>query len=116
MAPPIFELLASHVGEEASLETSVRARGGAVRPEVFIPAMGSKGTLTEPPQVPVLSTDVGARVRILRAPYEGKLGRIAGILKAPQLLESGVSAWGALIELEQTGQVFVPWQNLELID
>lgn len=115
MAAPIFEVLASHVGEQASIETSLRARGGAIRPEIFIPVT-AKGAVAEPPPVAVLTAEVGAHVRILRAPYEGKLGRIAGIPKIPQLLESGVSAWGALIELEQSGQAFVPWQNIELID
>jgi hypothetical protein len=33
----------------------------------------------------------------------------------PQRLASGIYAWGAEVDLESTGRVFVPFRNLESI-
>jgi hypothetical protein len=115
MAPPIFELLASHHGQEASLNTATHERGGPVRPEVFIPAMSSTGAPADAAQLSAPTAEVGSQIRISRAPYEGALGKIAAVPRRPQVLDSGVSTWGAEVELEGGERAFVPWPNLELI-
>lgn len=115
MAAPIFELLNAHVGEEATLNTTTRTRDGTVRPEVFVPVAPSAGAVTAAPPAN-LTTEVGARVRIIAAPQLGEIGKIVKIPKMPQTLESGISAWSAEIQLSTGPHVFVPWENLELID
>jgi len=45
----------------------------------------------------------------------GNVGKILDAPTLPQVLESGVSAWGADVELLTGSRVFVPWENLELI-
>lgn len=118
MAAPIFELLNSHVGEEAALNTTTprTARGdGTGRPEVFIPATPSTSTVAAVPP-PNLAVDIGARVRIIAAPHLGTVGKIVDIPKMPQTLESGISTWSAEVQLGMGDHVFVPWENLELID
>ena len=114
MAAPIFELLAAHNGEEISLNTVTRGRGGT-RPELFIPAVSTSGAPLDPQPLSPLVANIGATVRIMRAPHEGEIGKIADMPKFPQTLESGLSAWGAEIQLAGGERVFVPWQNLELI-
>lgn len=115
MAAPIFDLLSSRDGEEATLNTSSRTRGGATQPEVFIPALAAMGAPLDVPTMTELTGEAGATVRILRAPHMGAVGKIVSVPKLPQTLESGISAWGAEIELTGGEQVFVPWLNLELI-
>ncbi len=112
MAGPIFELLASHVGEAASLDAAPR-QDRAWRTEVFIPAL-SERELAKP--FAPLTAQMNARVRLLTAPSEGAIGKIVKIPPVPQSLESGVTAWGADVELTGSERVFAPWQNLELID
>lgn len=115
VAAPIFELLNSHVGEETILNTTPRTRGGAMRPEVFIPVAPSAGPVTAMSPAN-LTTQVDARVRIVAAPHLGEIGKIVKIPKMPQALESGIAAWGAEVQLSTGARVFVPWENLELID
>lgn len=115
MAPPIFDLLAAHNGEEASLNTSTRRRGAAMRPEVFVPVTAAdKDALDAQSRAP-LTGKVDARVRLLNAPHRGALGKIVRVPELPQSLPSGISAWGAEIEKSGGARVFVPWENLELI-
>lgn len=112
MAAPIFSLLSGHIGEETSVIAA--PRGGLLRPEVFIPApltaaAGAKVVDALP------EARVGAAVRILSAPRTGEFGKIKSVPARPQILESGVSAWGAEVELMTGESAFVPWENLELI-
>ncbi len=114
IAAPIFELLASHDGDETSINPMSGARNQG-RPEVFIPVIltGSAGASALPP--PALVAELHAPVRIAGGAHSGEIGAIAEMPAAPRVLESGASAWGAEIELTAGGRVFVPWENLELI-
>ncbi len=115
MAAPIFELLAAHHGEPASLNASPEA-GGGLKPEVFIPTVMNERQLVNVPTLAPLSTKMRARVRVLAPPQQGAIGTIVEIPELPQELESGVTTWGATIELTGSERVFAPWENLELID
>lgn len=115
MAAPVFELLASHVGEEISVNATMGTRRGTDRPEVFIPAVTSSASAAGIVAAPVPETCVGATVRILCAPHANEIGKIDALPNLPQNLESGISAWGAEIELAGGEGVFVPWENLELV-
>jgi hypothetical protein len=114
MSAPIWELLLSHDGEEASINTAPVGRTTA-RSEVFIPVMvpGGSGAALPPP---TLVAQVGARVRVIAASRCDGIGKIAQIPQVPRVLESGISAWGAEVELNTGDRIFVPWENLELID
>jgi hypothetical protein len=115
MAAPIFELLAAHHGEQTCLNASPDA-SGELRPEVFIPAVsGEPQSLNAQPLAP-LTAHAGARIRLLAPPSEGAIGTIVEIPRLPQVLESGVTAWGATIELDGSERIFAPWENVELID
>ncbi len=114
MCAPIFDLLAARDGEEISLNTETRTRGGATRPEAFIAApVTSETPIVQPP--PPLTAAIGAMVRLLASPLAGKIGKMVEVPTLPRSLESGAVAWGAEIELTGGERVFVPWSNLELI-
>ncbi len=110
LAAPIFQVLAAHNGEEASLNTT----SPTARPEVFIPmpATSSSGETALPP--PPLTLQVGARVRVVGKTHFGEIGTIAQVPTAPRVL-SGITAWGADVELSGGERWFAPWENLELI-
>lgn len=110
MSAPIFELLASHDGEETVVNTFAGARNA--RPEVFIPILAAGNTVTPPP---TLVAEVGTQVRILSGSYLGQMGKIHLVPTMPHTLESGISSWGAEIEFADGDHQFVPWENLELI-
>ncbi len=114
MCKPIWELLVSHNGEETSLNYCGE-RTGAERPEVFIPAISTVGTPLDAQPAPPLVEQRGAALRVTGGPQAGAIGKLAASAPLPRPLESGISAWGADIELTEGKQVFVPWHNLELI-
>jgi hypothetical protein len=114
MATATYELLAAHHGEETSLSAQGSIAGN--QPEIFIPAISTeKEPLNAQPLAPLVA-GMNARVRLLAPPQEGVIGRIVGIARRPQVLESGVVSLGAEVEPVGGGRVFAPWQNLELID
>ena len=114
MSAPFWELLLSHDGEEASINTAPVGRATA-RVEVFIPVMAPGGTGAALPP-PTLVAQVGARVRVIKASVCDGIGKIVQVPQAPRVLDSGISAWGAEVELNTSDRIFVPWENLELID
>lgn len=114
MCMPIYELLASHHGDETALNYC--SEGTALeRPEVFIPAISTTGAPLDAQPAPPLAEEPGATVRITGGPRAGAIGKLAAPAPLPQSLESGISARGAEVELTDGNPVFVPWHNLELI-
>jgi hypothetical protein len=122
MSTPIFDLLASLNGQEAAANGQMRLRGGYVRPEIFVPLVGSRpGDGGAPETITPLVVQPGARVRVTREPYLGRIGRL------PQELdmiwtsgESGVHLPCVEIDFENRQafageRALVPWTNLELI-
>lgn len=122
MCGPIFDLLTSLNGQEAAANGLTRMRGGSIRPEIFIPLVGSRPA---DPNVPIPATPLmvepGASVRIVREPYLGRIGIL------PQELvmtwtsgESGVQLPCIEIEFqnrqgELDERAIIPWTDLELI-
>ncbi len=114
MSAPIFDLLAARDGKEISLSTAMAPRGGARRPEAFIPgAPTTELQQVQPP--PPLIASIGATVRLLGLHSPSRVGKIMDVPDLPRGLESGVTAWGAEIEMTGGERIFVPWSNLELI-
>jgi hypothetical protein len=113
MASVIFELLRSNAGREASISGVTRLRWGTVRPEIIIPLHG-RGAKPSPQQLGG-ALEIGTQVRVIRQPYLGSVGQVVGLPSQPRIVDSGARLRGAEVELEEKGQVFVPYANLELI-
>jgi multidrug efflux pump subunit AcrA (membrane-fusion protein) len=114
MAEPIFQLLHGQTGREASISAETRARFGATRPEILIPLPTESRPAPPPPAGAPLK--VGARVRIVRPPYLGAVGTVSAIVPRVQRVESGARLRGVEVNLGgDTGTVFVPYVNLELL-
>jgi hypothetical protein len=113
MSRPIFKLLSSQSGREASLSALTQTRWGVRRPEILIPLpVDTKPALATPLGTPLT---VGARVRVIRGSLQGATGNVVGILDRSVQTDSGARVHGAEIELETLGKMFVPFANLEIL-
>lgn len=113
MAEPIFRLLTTHEGREASISGKTRTRWSIVRPEVVIPLPAE----TMPPAQSRSGAPltIGARVRIVRAPYAGQVGVVTALPAYARRIETGARVCGAEVKLDQGAPLFVPLANLEVL-
>lgn len=112
MAAPIFMLLRSNTGREVSISALTRNRWGVQRPEVLIPLPSD--SKPEPPAfgIPLV---VGVRVRVMRGPRQGKVGRVTALPELPQQIETGAKVHCAEVDLGgDDGRTLVPFANLEI--
>lgn len=113
MSAPVFHLLKTNDGREASISGRVRPRWGIVRPEIVI----SLPAETVPPSQtqPGTRLTVGAQVRVVRAPYMGTVGTVAALPTHARRIETGAKVHGAEVDLGQESLIFVPLANLEIL-
>jgi hypothetical protein len=113
MNSAIFELFATNVGREASLNAQPMDSWKGLRPEVIIPlpAVGSADVPSEAVQLVV-----GRRVRVLRAPFTGREGSVVSLPEGLQQLPNGIRVPCADVELGETGLVRVPIANLDILE
>lgn len=111
---PIFDLLRSYEGQEASIRGTMEARGGAVRPEmiIYLPHVPGEPVVESRPEL-VLGRR--AQVRIVRGPRLGQTGQVVDFPLHGRRLESGATCRGVEVKLESGEVVFVPQANVELL-
>ncbi len=113
MAEPVVALLQANLGQQAMLTTEPMSRRGARRPEILIPLEAEDKQPAEEGRPRPLQ--VGDRVRLLRAPHLGAMGRIDEILERPIPIESGARVPVARVDLGDGELVLVPQVNLEAV-
>lgn len=113
MSTPIFRLLKANSGREASISGRVQPRWGAVRPEIIVPLPAD--TLPSAHAQPGASLKVGARVRLVRAPYTGAVGTVVAIPVHAHQIQTGARVHGAKVDLGQDAPIFAPLENLEVL-
>jgi hypothetical protein len=82
------------------------------RPELVIPLPAS-GAL--PQAGDVVPFDAGHTVRVLRAPYSGRIGTVAALRPGPTALPNGLTVQAAEVRLENGETAIVPLANLEVL-
>ena len=113
MSGPIFHLLTTNDGREASINGQVQPRWGVVRPEIVIPLPAE---IVPPAQTePGAPLEIGARVRPVRAPYVGAVGTVVALPPRARRIPTGARVYGAEVDLGQEAPVFVPLANLEVL-
>jgi len=119
MAERTFDLLRSREGDFASVNGATQIRAGVMRPEVVIPltevARDRLGTGDEANRETGL-LELGRPVRIIRDPYFGLIGEVAGLPPEPHVLGSGSKARVLEVRLNNDESVVVPRANVELIE
>jgi hypothetical protein len=113
MARPIFKLLQSQAGREAALSGITRTRWGITRPEIIIP-LPADSKPSMPSSVGTLLS-INLRVRVVRGPHQGEVGAVTALYDQPRKIESGARAYGAEVNLDGSGKMFVPLTNLEIL-
>ncbi len=113
MSEPIFELLKTHDGREASISGRSQSRWPVVRPEIIIPLPGGTSAPSHVQIGTVLT--VGARVRAVRAPYMGAVGVVTALPAQARRTETGAKVHGAHVDLGQESPIFIPLVNLEVL-
>ena len=116
MAERTFELLKSREGDFAAVNGATQIRAGVMRPEIVVPlsAEEKKEKVESAHAAGLLS--MGRLVRIIRDPYFGLIGAVAGLPPEPQVVESGSKARVLEVKLESGEKVVVPRANVELIE
>lgn len=112
MAHRTWNLLQSVEGGAASVDGATQIRAGVIRPEVIVPHEREAG-VSEDESLQCLS--VGSRVRVIRAPNFGALGRITSLPAELTEIETESRVRIAMVRLDSGDEVRVPRANLEII-
>ena len=111
-----FELLSSHAGDVASLNGATQIRAGVIRPEVIVPLGKSQRSGIDPTKAGALGIDTGSLVRIIRAPYFGRMGKVKSMPPELTTMESGTLVRVAEVELDDGAVALIPRANLEMVE
>ncbi len=110
MARATFELLQSLEGKLASVNGATQIRAGVIRPEIVVP--GSFGTSE---QVAIHGLEVGAPVRVIRAPHFGAIGTVISL--PVELRQMPTETKARVVEVQLAGETLVlPRANVEVIE
>ena len=114
MADRSWRLLAAHAGSPASVSGATQIRAGVMRPEILIPR-------ERPSDMPTAETlvgglELGAMVRVIRAPWFGAIGLVVALPVALETVESGAEVRVLTVEFGDGERVTVPRANVELIE
>ena len=95
---------------------ATQIRAGVMRPEIVIPLTGEEAAQEPESRQATGLLDTGRLVRIIRDPYFGLIGTVAGLPPEPQVLGSGSKARVLEVSLPSGENVVVPRANVELIE
>jgi len=113
MAQRTWDLLASLEGQLASIDGATQIRAGVIRPEVIVTHEAADPEASDDAPEQVL--DIGARVRVIREPHFGALGRISQLPPELTEIETESKVRIAMVQLDSGDEVRVPRANLEII-
>ncbi|OHB73922.1 MAG: hypothetical protein A2W17_05390 [Planctomycetes bacterium RBG_16_41_13] len=115
MAQRTFELLKSRAGAKVSINGATQIRAGVVRPEIIIPlatrTTGEKDAVTAD-----RGMEIGDPVRVIRAPYFGRIGNIKALPFSPQLIETEATVRVLEVAFADGTSAVVPRTNVEMIE
>lgn len=110
----ILEIIKQHNNLPASVNGATQVRAGAMRPEVIIPHQNSSQA-EQHAATQIANLEVGAKVRIIRAPHFGLFATVTELTEQQQKIESGAEVRVLKAELEGGNIVVVPRANVELV-
>ncbi len=110
MTRAVYKLLQDHATRQVVLSAE---EASGMRPEVIVP-LGIPSEMPTSVEVGV-PLSVEAKVRLVRAPYMGRVGTVTAIPARPQTVQNGLRTRGAWVRLGRDETVFVPLANLELL-
>jgi len=115
MSERTFDLLKNHNGEFVSVNGATQIRAGVIRPEIVIPLDKKKITVDKNRTEGILGIQQGSLVRVIRAPYFGKIGEVVDLPSELQKMESETMVRVANVQINDETFV-VPRSNLEMLE
>ena len=114
MAHRTFSLLKEYNGHFAAINGATQIRAGVIRPEVLIPLPETIRTGIAFDEAGVAPAE-GSIVRVIRAPYFGRVGKVKSLPPKLVKMESETLVRIAEIEFEDGTVKTIPRANLEMI-
>jgi hypothetical protein len=115
MAAATYELLTRHAGRSASISGATQIRAGVIRPEVIIP-----DPIEAPASAAVnghaVGLEIGAPVRVIRAPHFGAIGAVSALPVELQKMPSETMVRVVEVDIQGQGTVVIPRANVEVIE
>ncbi len=115
MSERTFDLLKKHNGEFVSVNGATQIRAGVIRPEIVIPLDKKKIPDDNNRTEGNLGIQKGSLVRVIRAPYFGKIGEVVDLPSELQKMESETMVRVADVQINDETFV-VPRSNLEMLE
>jgi len=114
MAHRTYELLKENENKFASINGSTQIRAGVIRPEIIVPFEKLSGVGEEFDESEMAISE-GSLIRVIRAPYFGKVGQVKSLPHKLSKMESETMVRVAEIEFEDGNIEIIPRANLEMI-
>jgi hypothetical protein len=115
MAEYTFKLLKAREGEKASVSGATQIRAGVMRPEIIICGAPKNLNVKRKDETRTWM-EVGDRVRIIREPYFGLIGKVSALPPNPTEIPTESKVRILEVELETGEKVIVPRANVEILD
>ena len=115
MGERTFKLLKKHNGKFVSINGATQIRAGVIRPEIVIPLKKNeipKDYIEEKKQ---LGIQESSQVRVIRAPYFGKIGQVQSLPPELQKMESETMVRVAEVKIDNKSYI-IPRSNLEMLE
>ena len=115
MSDRTFDLLKTHNDKFVSINGATQIRAGVIRPEIVIPLEENDIPNDIDVDKDRLGIEEGSLVRVIRAPYFGKIGNVTGLPPELQEMESETMVRTAIIHIDGN-QIEIPRSNLEIVE
>ena len=114
MSERTYNLLKLHDGKFVSINGATQIRAGVIRPEIVIPL--EKGEISDVIDAKErnLGMEIDSLVRVIRAPFFGKIGKVVGLPPDLKRMESETMVRVAEIKIDDEN-IVVPRSNLEML-
>ncbi len=114
MAKRTFELLCSQEGKKASINGATQIRAGVLRPEIIVPSTEELTEVKE--EIRIKGVEIGSKVRIIREPHFGEIGKVVSLPSELQLVGTGAKVRVFEVELAGETRITLPRANVEIIE
>ncbi len=115
MSKRTFELLNIHNGKFVSINGATQIRAGVIRPEIVIPLDKEELANIDNSDNGQLGIREGSQVRVIRAPYFGKIGIVQSLPTELQKMESETMVRVAEVKIDNKLYI-IPRSNLEMLE
>ena len=117
MAARTFELLGRHEGRACAVNGATQIRAGVMRPEIVLSLTRAEaGVGAERLFDMAQGLREGSPVRVIRAPYFGRLGAVTELPPELALVESGAKVRILKVRFADGEEALVPRANVEMIE